>query len=39
MVDLRDESQFTTKGEAEHHGLAIGTSWVNNRVQLTQKSR
>jgi hypothetical protein len=39
MVDLQDESRFTTKGEAEHHGLAIGMHWVNNRVQLMQKSR
>ena len=39
MVEWQDESRFTTKGEAEGHGLAIGTHWVNNRLQLMQKSR
>lgn len=38
MVELQDESRFTTKDEAEHDGLAIGTHWVNNRLQRMQKS-
>jgi hypothetical protein len=39
MIELQDESRFMTKGEAEGRGLAIGTHWVNNRLQLMQKSR
>jgi hypothetical protein len=39
MVKFQDEERFTTKGEAEDHGLAVGTHWVNNRLQRMQKSR
>jgi hypothetical protein len=39
MVEWQDESPFTTKGEAEDHGLAIGMHWANNRLQRMQKSR
>jgi hypothetical protein len=37
IVELQDESRFTTEGEAEDHGLAIGKNCVNNRLQGMQR--
>jgi hypothetical protein len=36
-IELEDENGFTNRQEAEDYALRLGTHWVNNRLQTSQR--